>query len=374
MHELEKLKIPRCYKPEGFGEIKAVEVHHFSDTSLAGHGQCSYLRLLNKDNQAYCSFLMGKARVAPLKFITVPRLELQAAVVSIKISQWLLKELDYQDVSEFFWTDSRVVIGYINNETKRFHTFVANRIQQIHDHTGPQQWQYIESKSNPADSASRGLTACQLVDDDSRWLRGPNFLWSPGAYQTEVEENPQPLDSDDPEVKRASLVTQTNETHPVHFEISQLDRFSDWFRAKRAIAVCLRLKQRLKEGKEAGQVVRYQPVNVNEIDQAEIEIIRCLQHEHFKDEIKILSSLQESEEFHDRKTAKQRNFSLKKCSSLYRLDPFLDSNGILRVGGRLRRAIISENVKHPVILPRSLISPILFSNTAMKRPSIKVME
>ena len=125
LHELEKLKIPRCYKPEGFGEIKAVEVHHFSDTSLAGHGQCSYLRLLNKDNQAYCSFLMGKARVAPLKFITVPRLELQAAVVSIKISQWLLKELDYQDVSEFFWTDSRVVIGCINNETKHFHTFVA---------------------------------------------------------------------------------------------------------------------------------------------------------------------------------------------------------------------------------------------------------
>ena len=98
-------------------------------------------------------------------------------------------------------------------------------------------------------------------------------------------------------------MTQTNETHPVHFEISRLDRFSDWFRAKRAIAVCLRLKQRLKEGKEAEQVVRYQPVNVNEIGQAEIEIIRCPQHEHFKEEIKILSSLQESEEFHDRKRA-----------------------------------------------------------------------
>ena len=110
-------------------------------------------------------------------------------------------------------------------------------------------------------------------------------------------------------------MTQTNKTHPVHFEISRLDRFSDWFRAKRAIAVCLRLKQHLKEGKEAEQVVRYQPVNVNEIGQVEIEIIRCLQHEHFKDEINILSSLQESEEFHDRKTAKQHNFSLKKCSS-----------------------------------------------------------
>ena len=60
---------------------------------------------------------MGKAGETPLKHITVARLELQAAVVSVTISQWLLKELNYQDVSEFFWTDSRVVIGYINNET-----------------------------------------------------------------------------------------------------------------------------------------------------------------------------------------------------------------------------------------------------------------
>ena len=211
------------------------------------------------------------------------------------------KELDYQDVSELFWTDSRVVIFYINNGTKRFHTFVANRIQQIHDHTGPQQWQYIESRSNPADSDSRGLTGPQLVDDDSRWLKGPKFLWSPGAYQTEVEKNLQPLGSDDPEVKRASLVTQTSVTHAVHFETSRVDRFSDWFREKKAIAVCLRLKQRLKGEMKAEQVVKYQPVN-EEIGQAELEIICGLQHKHFKDEIIILSSLQESEDFHNRKS------------------------------------------------------------------------
>ena len=107
LHELEKLKIPRCCKPEGFGEIKAVEVHHFSDASLAGYGQCSYLRLLNKNNQTHRSFLMGTARVTPLKLITVPRLEFKAAVVSIKIIQCLLEELDYQNVSELFWTESR---------------------------------------------------------------------------------------------------------------------------------------------------------------------------------------------------------------------------------------------------------------------------
>ena len=354
LHDLESLKIHRCYKPEDFGEVKAIELHHFSDSSQAGYGQCSYLRLLNDSDQAHCSLVMGKARVTPLKHVTIPRLELSAAVVSVKMSQWLHQELDYQHAAEYFWTESRVVMGYINNTTRRFHVFVANRIQQIHDHTNPQQWQYVDSKSNPADAASRGLSARQLVDDDSRWLRGPDFLWHPGAYQAQVERSLQPLDPDDPEVKVSTLMTQTSKVYPDYFETARLDRFSSWFRAKRAVAVCLRLKDRLKERKKAveGSPARYQQVNVEEIGQAEMEIICCLQHEHFKEEIKTLLSLQTSGEFCDRKRAKQRNLNVKKCSSLYRLDPYLDEDGILRVGGRLRRASVSTSVKHPVILPR----------------------
>lgn len=144
LRTLESLRIPRCFKPEGFGQIKTVELHHFSDASY----------LIRESDQTHCSLVMGKARVTPLKPVTIPRLELTAAVVSVKISQWLGEELDYQDVSEFFWTDSKVVIGYISNTTSRFHVFVANRLQQTHDHTKPQQWQYISSQSNPADAAS----------------------------------------------------------------------------------------------------------------------------------------------------------------------------------------------------------------------------
>ena len=83
-----------------------VELHHFSDASQAGYGQCSYLRLLNESHQAHCSLVMGKSRVTPLKSVTIPRLELTAAVASVSISQWLGHELDYQDFTEFFWTDS----------------------------------------------------------------------------------------------------------------------------------------------------------------------------------------------------------------------------------------------------------------------------
>ena len=223
---LEGLKIPRCYKPEEFGDPKVVELHHFSDASQAGYGQCSYLRLLNESDQAHCSLVMGKSRVTQLKSVTIPRLELTAAVVSVRVSQWLGHELDYQDVTEFFWTDSKVVMGYINNVTRRFHVFVANRVQQIHEHTQARQWQYIDTRSNPADAASRGLTAKQLLDDNYRWFKGPHFLWNPGAYQAETENTPEPLDPNDPEVKVSTLATQSEESFPNHFETARLDRFS----------------------------------------------------------------------------------------------------------------------------------------------------
>ena len=79
----------------------------------------------------HCLFLLGKARVTPLKPVMIPRLELTAALVSVKASQTLQEELEYDKVDEFFWTDSKVVLGYINNDAHRFHTFVANRVQQI---------------------------------------------------------------------------------------------------------------------------------------------------------------------------------------------------------------------------------------------------
>jgi len=85
------------------------------------------------EDKAHCSLVIGKSRVAPLKQITVPRLELAAATVSANTSKFLRQELSYTDIKENFWTDSKIVLGYVNNEAKRFHVYVANRIQQIRD-------------------------------------------------------------------------------------------------------------------------------------------------------------------------------------------------------------------------------------------------
>lgn len=133
------MKIHRCYKPDNFGEPKSVELHNFSDASVIGYGQCSYLRMVNDRDEVHCSLVMAKTRVTPLKPVTVPRLELTAAVVSTKISTFLQKELRYDNIPEVFWTDSKVVLGYISNDTRRFHTFVTNRVQVIRDRTSRKQ-------------------------------------------------------------------------------------------------------------------------------------------------------------------------------------------------------------------------------------------
>ena len=135
---LEKLKVPQCYKPKQFGKIVDCSLHHFLDASETGYRQASYLRLVDNNGYINYTLLMGKVSPAPLKYGLMPRMELTAATLSVKISKLLTKELtDYfqTDVKKTFWTDSQVVLGYIRNDLKRFKVFVANRVQKIRDHS-----------------------------------------------------------------------------------------------------------------------------------------------------------------------------------------------------------------------------------------------
>ena len=87
--------------------------------------------------------------MTPVKYVSIPRLELTAATLSIKMLQIIKRELELHDVTSIrknFWTDSQVVLGYINNESKRFKVFVANRVQLIHDNSNTNQWHYVDTK------------------------------------------------------------------------------------------------------------------------------------------------------------------------------------------------------------------------------------
>ena len=353
LFKLEELQIQRCFKPRDFGKVVRFEIHHFSDASSLGYGQCSYLRVINDQNEVHCSFIKGKARVAPLKVTTIPRLELTAALISVKISHFLQDELDLENVTETFWTDSQVVLGYIANDARRFHVFVANRVQQIRNHSDPSQWNYVSSNENPADEASRGVTVEEFLEG-SKWISGPKFLWE--LHIPEKCDSVQIVQSEDPELKKIhSLATHSMSAHTDGFELERLDYFSSWYRAKRAVALCLKFKDLMmnkiaKKRTKTSVKISPVPITVNEIRSAELEIVKQVQKKAFPEELQLLKSLKCDK---TRQSIRNKNQVLKRSSSLFRLDPFVDEMSILRVGGRLRHSHLPNDVKHPIILPRN---------------------
>lgn len=228
---LSKVKVQRCVLPANT-DIAQCELHHFSDASVTGYRQCSYLRTVTSKGDIHCALVLGKAHVAPTKVTTVPRLELTAAVVAARTSVRLRNELEISDLEEHFRIDSTVVLGNVNNDAKRFHVFVANRIQRIRSLTDPRQWHQVPSESNCVDHASIGLCVQQLLN--SNCFKGPEFLWQSelpieNDEFTEVKPN-------DPELKTVDVSnTKVEERRRI---LDRLTKFSDWRRAVKAIG-CL---------------------------------------------------------------------------------------------------------------------------------------
>lgn len=153
---------------------------------------------------------MGKARVAPTKVTGMPRLELSAAVVAARTSAMGKNELEMDGLQEYFWMDSKVVLGYINNDTRWFHVFVANRIQRIKFISDPKQWHFVHSEDNPADHALSGPREEQLVA--ANWFTGPDFLWEKELPIGDVKVG-EVIDKD-PELLRAQVCPHTTSVKP----------------------------------------------------------------------------------------------------------------------------------------------------------------
>ncbi|KAL6465838.1 hypothetical protein MHYP_G00259710, partial [Metynnis hypsauchen] len=211
---------------------------------------------------------------------------------------------------------------------RRFQVFVANRIQRIKTSTKPEQWAYIASEKNPADYASRGLTAEQLKT--SSWFTGPRFLWQ--RELPDRERKAEEVKDDDPELRKAYVFSTKAKEH--RLLLDRLEKFSDWSRAVQAVA---RLRRRVKEQKGEKQRTN-ESTSLEERKEAEIAIVKLVQEEAFPNEIKSLKA--------------NKVISKSKNSKLYKLSPFLDEDGILRVGGRLSQASLHPHVKHPAILPK----------------------
>lgn len=175
LHYLECFEVARCLKPPDFGHIVKAQLHNFSDANEERYGTVTYLLLLNGHSQSHCTFIMGKSRVAPMKCVTIPRMELIAATMTSRMDVLWKKELHLQLQYSVFWTDNASVLKYIKNETTRFRVFVANRVTEILKASHASQWRYIDSARNPADVASRG-SAVDVFLKNKTWTAGPDFI------------------------------------------------------------------------------------------------------------------------------------------------------------------------------------------------------
>ena len=142
---MERISVPRCYKSSS-AKVKEVTLHCYSDACEIGYGNACYIGHVYENEEVDVELVMGKSRVAPIKTTTIPRLELTTVTTSVKVGALLKEEMNESDIPINYMTDSKIVIGYIYNTTKRFRVYVSNRLKLIHNYSNPAQWSYVDTK------------------------------------------------------------------------------------------------------------------------------------------------------------------------------------------------------------------------------------
>lgn len=320
------LQIPRLVVADLTSVV--CQLHAFCDASELGYSCVAYLRCVYPSGNVSVSFLCAKSKVAPLRTLSIPRLELCAAVLLSSLVVWIkttfLHVLKIESI--FAWSDSTITLSWIRSSPHRWKTFVSNRVSLIQDRLAPECWYHIRSSENPADCASRGLLPEEFVAFPS-WWAGPSWLRLPSEewpLQKFDENLVCPLANS--EQKKTVLVAQI-EPHVIE---SLFLRFSSLRTIQGIVAYCLRFYYNCRNPeKRSGALSRL------EFHQALLCIVKLIQKRSFAKEIMALR--------------KKQNLP----KTFLKLSPFVDETGILRVGGRISHANLPFESKHPALLPSS---------------------
>ncbi|XP_029163786.1 uncharacterized protein LOC114935214 [Nylanderia fulva] len=305
LHLLDQLRIKRWL---GTGADKTtLQLHGFADASEREYAAAVYIRITER-NETSIRLLMAKSKVAPVKQVILPKLELYAATLLTNLMRHVKQTLDLATSDTYLWSDSTVTLQWIRGHSSRWKTFVANRVAHIQTQLPNAQWRHVAGRDNPADCASRGINPSELINH-VLWWTGPTWLsQNESAWpNSEIE-----IRGDDvPERKATSLMT----VNRVIVEPEILLRFSSLHRLLRISAWCRRWLRASEPTHTAGLTL-----SPEELDMALF-------------------------------LAAGR--SVAPSSTLAKLTPFLDDHGVLRVGGRLKNALLTQDERHPMIIPTS---------------------
>ncbi|XP_058448965.1 uncharacterized protein LOC131428922 [Malaya genurostris] len=316
MEGAEKLKIPRWIINK---QTKQIELHTFVDASEDAYAAASYIRGIDDFGQTTCVRLIaGKARVAPIRKLSIPKLELQAALLGTRLMETILKELRIKPTKSLMWCDSQVVLSWINSDHRKYNTFVANRVGEILEITSMDQWRHVPTKMNPADAGTK------LSPNISIWISGPEFLKQPEGQWPKTNL---PHGTTE-EIKNTVLVHYYEDAE---LDFIQENRYSNW--EALLYHTCI-LKKFADWTRDRKGFVRN--VSLKDRQVAESAIIRKAQWDIFTSEMEELS----------------RYGVLNKPSKLTSLNPYLDEYGVMRANGRLDKAnFLPIYTRRPIVLP-----------------------
>ncbi|KAJ8364608.1 hypothetical protein SKAU_G00134390 [Synaphobranchus kaupii] len=334
---LQELQIPRRYASFSPSSAKSKELCVFADASVKAISAVAYFKITNQDNQCDVGFVFGKSKLAPVRETTIPRLELCAAVLAVEIAEFVVSEMHLKIDSVTFFTDSRIVLGYIYNETRRFYVYVSNRIQRIRQSTSPDQWKYVPSEQNPADFGSRSVPAALLAN--TTWLSGPPFLSKPLTLSSAPEVSFDLVEpASDAEIRPVVSVHITQASKG-QLGVKRFERFSVLNYLIRAVARLSHIAHSFAHSTEEksckGWHLCKKGSTVEEQEKARRLVIKSVQREAYSEEMKCISE--------------KRN--LPTHSSIRKLNPIMDSDGLLRVGGRISQSQLVLSEINPLIIP-----------------------
>ncbi|XP_049301625.1 uncharacterized protein LOC125775149 [Anopheles funestus] len=306
-------------------DAKIVEFHGFSDASDDAYGACMYSRCINETGCVTVKLICSKSRILPSKSgkkkaITTPRAELLAALLLARLTDKVVNAIDCQLNRVCLWTDSQIVECWIRRSPEQLQMYVANRVREIQTLTHGYVWRYISTKENPADIISRGEIPKRLLQNNL-WWSGPDFL------KDSSEEGMPVVSYEEVDIPELTIGTTLTATRGVKLDFSSISDFNKLVRVMSYVARFAKFIISRRAVIAKGQL------SVKDLDDGLKLIIRCIQQESFSDIFKAVDEVSSNHK-------------------LASLKPFVDSvDGIIRVGGRIKRACIPYDSRHQMLLP-----------------------